>query len=208
MTSEVRRCYLCKLDLPIARFRRTTNTTKRGGKVWKQAALSSDCRDCNREYKRAQRRRRAEREGRRYTRRAEKSATRLVAEASAARAAERASLRWRPCTPQQNQERLEKNQRATASQRERYHSDPTFYARVKAKKLQRKHALIATQVERVDREAVAERDGWVCSICGGEVTRATWSMDHVVPLAKGGPHTYANVALAHLVCNIAKGDRL
>lgn len=34
------------------------------------------------------------------------------------------------------------------------------------------------------------------------------SLDHVIPLNKGGPHTLANVATAHLRCNISKKDRL
>lgn len=33
------------------------------------------------------------------------------------------------------------------------------------------------------------------------------SLDHVVPLAWGGEHTAANVQLAHLKCNVAKGAR-
>jgi 5-methylcytosine-specific restriction endonuclease McrA len=32
------------------------------------------------------------------------------------------------------------------------------------------------------------------------------SLDHVVPLIDGGEHTYANVQLAHLACNVGKRD--
>jgi 5-methylcytosine-specific restriction endonuclease McrA len=31
------------------------------------------------------------------------------------------------------------------------------------------------------------------------------SLDHVVPLAEGGLHTYANTRIAHLTCNITRG---
>ncbi|NKT05174.1 hypothetical protein GS485_11095 [Rhodococcus hoagii] len=33
------------------------------------------------------------------------------------------------------------------------------------------------------------------------------SLDHVIPLSCGGAHDPSNVALAHLACNVAKGDR-
>lgn len=32
-------------------------------------------------------------------------------------------------------------------------------------------------------------------------------MDHVIPLTKGGNHELANVRLAHLRCNVSKGNR-
>lgn len=69
----------------------------------------------------------------------------------------------------------------------------------------------------VDAESVValdvyERDGWQCGVCGGDVDPAlSWpdplsaSLDHVVPLSRGGAHNYANVQLAHLVCNERKG---
>jgi 5-methylcytosine-specific restriction endonuclease McrA len=62
-----------------------------------------------------------------------------------------------------------------------------------------------TQIDPVDIRLVAQRDGWRCAICGGPVTRSTWSLDHIEPLSHGGPHTYANVALAHAACNSRRG---
>lgn len=59
-------------------------------------------------------------------------------------------------------------------------------------------------VEQVDIGILAVRDGWQCHHCFDEVTRATWSMDHLVPLSEGGDHTYANTALAHRRCNDAR----
>ena len=70
-------------------------------------------------------------------------------------------------------------------------------------------------VERVELLAVAERDGWRCGICGKRVGktakgRRSASLDHIVPVARGGGNLYSNVHLAHLACNLAKNaqDRL
>lgn len=68
--------------------------------------------------------------------------------------------------------------------------------------------------------ALFKRDGGVCHICGGRcsyedyTTRrgqkisGDWypSIDHVVPLAKGGEHSWQNVKLAHRRCNYIKRD--
>lgn len=60
--------------------------------------------------------------------------------------------------------------------------------------------------ERIDIEVVARRDGWRCHICGRRCSRQNWSVDHLVPLSQGGLHTYANVALAHHLCNSVRSD--
>lgn len=62
---------------------------------------------------------------------------------------------------------------------------------------------------------IFERDGWVCQICDRHVDRALkWphslsaSLDHVIPISKGGDHSRANVQLAHVICNLRKSARL
>lgn len=66
----------------------------------------------------------------------------------------------------------------------------------------------------VHKEEIAERDRWRCQLCGDRVSRRlVWphprsaSLDHIVPLIDGGVHDPANVQLAHLECNVRKGDR-
>ncbi len=61
-------------------------------------------------------------------------------------------------------------------------------------------------------EAVFERDGWRCHLCGKQVLRDARvphpkapTIDHLVPLADGGDHTRANVATAHFLCNSLRG---
>lgn len=60
---------------------------------------------------------------------------------------------------------------------------------------------------------VFERDNWFCGICGLKVDGTlAWpdpmsaSLDHIVPLSRGGSHTLDNVQCAHLVCNTRKND--
>lgn len=70
-----------------------------------------------------------------------------------------------------------------------------------------------TNAEAVNALKVFERDGWRCHICARKTQpskRGTYhprapELDHIVPLAKGGEHTYANTACACRECNGTKG---
>lgn len=71
---------------------------------------------------------------------------------------------------------------------------------------------MATLHVAIDPWAVYERDGWRCGICGRKVRRGlsfphpmSASLDHIVPLASGGSHTWDNVQCAHFICNSRKG---
>lgn len=73
----------------------------------------------------------------------------------------------------------------------------------------------ASQVEPFTAEEVFERDEWCCGLCDDPIEpERSWpdpmspSVDHVVPLSKGGHHTLANVQAAHLVCNMRKGAQV
>ena len=63
-------------------------------------------------------------------------------------------------------------------------------------------------VEDVRRSVLYERDGGRCGICGQHVGIEDASVDHVLPLSKGGEHSYANTQIAHLSCNVRKGNRV
>lgn len=87
---------------------------------------------------------------------------------------------------------------------------------------QRKHKAKRRAVERgaeaenVDPFKVFERDGWRCQLCKVKTPRkkrGTYDddapeLDHIVPLAKGGAHTYANTQCACRRCNGLKSDRV
>lgn len=60
-----------------------------------------------------------------------------------------------------------------------------------------------------------QRSGGGCHICGQPIDYTlphldpmAFVVDHIVPLAKGGPDTLANCAPAHRRCNRTKGDKL
>lgn len=72
---------------------------------------------------------------------------------------------------------------------------------------------VGATVGSVSRWRVHERDGWTCHICGDPVDRnavvpdlASPVLDHVIPLARGGAHSEANLKTAHFYCNSVKRD--
>lgn len=80
--------------------------------------------------------------------------------------------------------------------------------------------LYGVAYENVSRLAVFERDGWRCQLCGHKVLKKakrnrhtrrlhprTASLDHIIPMSKGGPHCEANVQCACLMCNVRKHAR-
>lgn len=85
--------------------------------------------------------------------------------------------------------------------------------------LRRRAAIRASKqsliTERFDHLEVFNRDGWMCQLCREPVDRSlrvphrlAATLDHVVPLNRGGNHTRRNVQLAHFICNSIKGDCL
>ncbi len=63
----------------------------------------------------------------------------------------------------------------------------------------------AWKVPAVNRREVFRRDHHTCQYCSA--TRDL-TIDHVIPLSKGGSHTWENVVTACQSCNQRKGDRL
>jgi 5-methylcytosine-specific restriction endonuclease McrA len=70
-------------------------------------------------------------------------------------------------------------------------------------------------VESFTHAEIFERDGWTCGICTEPVDLTlryphplSSSLDHVVPLSRGGEHSRVNTRLAHLVCNQRRGARV
>lgn len=64
---------------------------------------------------------------------------------------------------------------------------------------------------------IAERDGFLCGICGESVDMSLeghfsddWAptRDHIIPVSRGGSDLKNNVQLAHRKCNWLKGDKM
>ncbi|WP_432679701.1 HNH endonuclease [Rhodococcus pyridinivorans] len=76
----------------------------------------------------------------------------------------------------------------------------------------RRRALLkGAHVESVRISDLVDRDGWSCGICGDLIDDSLeWphlmskTVDHIVPIARGGAHSLANCQLAHLTCNSRK----
>lgn len=74
--------------------------------------------------------------------------------------------------------------------------------------------MYGAQYEPINRLDIFERDGWLCQLCDRPINPdLKWpnpdsaSIDHIVPLARGGDHAVSNVWSAHLGCNASKGAR-
>lgn len=64
-------------------------------------------------------------------------------------------------------------------------------------------------------QGIYDRDSWICGLCNGSVdpdliypNPEAASIDHVIPLSRGGDDAPDNVQLAHFRCNWAKGSNL
>jgi 5-methylcytosine-specific restriction endonuclease McrA len=49
--------------------------------------------------------------------------------------------------------------------------------------------------------------GGICGICSQPVDFASFTVDHIVPISRGGPHKRTNLQLAHRACNSSKGAK-
>lgn len=74
--------------------------------------------------------------------------------------------------------------------------------------LNRRARLMQAFLEKVEPLVVLERHEGLCGICGEPVDPERFDVDHIVPLARGGEHSYANTQPAHPTCNTRKGARL
>lgn len=54
---------------------------------------------------------------------------------------------------------------------------------------------------------VFNRDEGICHLCKETVAWEEFSLDHLIPISKGGPDCFENVATAHLECNVKRGNR-
>lgn len=67
----------------------------------------------------------------------------------------------------------------------------------------------------IDKYDVFEFYDWVCIVCDEVIDQdlrwpdpSSATLEHVIPLSRGGTHTWDNVAPAHLLCNDRKEDNV
>jgi len=90
----------------------------------------------------------------------------------------------------------------------RWYSKPEVRARLREKCRRRDALRLKAWVEKVEPMVVWQRALAACWICHEPVTLAAMEMDHVIPLSRGGAHSYANCKAACRACNRRKRDRL
>jgi hypothetical protein len=79
----------------------------------------------------------------------------------------------------------------------------------------RRARMWSREIEDFDDIEIFVRDNWICGLCGDPVdgslrapVAGSPSLDHVLPISRGGSHTARNCQLAHLGCNIRKNNRV
>jgi 5-methylcytosine-specific restriction endonuclease McrA len=76
-----------------------------------------------------------------------------------------------------------------------------------------KRRAIMAKGEQIVALEIFERDNWICGLCSKPINKwlrcPSWwaaTLDHIIPLSKGGQHIATNIQAAHLKCNLDKGD--
>ena len=88
------------------------------------------------------------------------------------------------------------------------------HEKVKAKDKAKRARKYTATVERFNDIEIFTRDKWICQLCHRKVNRRlkyphplSPSLDHIIPLSKGGVHSRQNCCLVHLQCNNRKQNR-
>ena len=87
------------------------------------------------------------------------------------------------------------------------------YGKIKSHK--RRAERFGVDYELINRVKVFDMYGWCCANCGKKTPRDLMrtydnpdapTLDHIVPISKGGAHLYSNVQLLCRQCNVNKGN--
>lgn len=196
-TTLTKVCCACERQLPLEEFHRNARARDGTGRQYK-------CRECCSAYQRQYNEIHSEA---RAKRRAEQRSANPERDRAATRAWEQA-----------NGPRIAATKRAY-----RANNAEKIAERNRLWKLQNPEKVTATKLRRRARERNAKIssvelkklwDGY-CGICSAPLDSALkWpdlaskSIDHIIPLARGGAHAQWNLQWAHLGCNVRKGAKL
>lgn len=106
--------------------------------------------------------------------------------------------------------RAANRERLNEQQREKYWSDPEAARKRGREDASKRRARMkgSSEFEDVDHGVVYDRDEGICGICYLPAPPSKWQLDHIIPVSRGGPHTYANTRVSHSECNSWKKARL
>jgi 5-methylcytosine-specific restriction endonuclease McrA len=86
---------------------------------------------------------------------------------------------------------------------------------IKSAQHERRVLIQGAHSDKVSADSLYVRDGGICQICYEPVDASLRmrdpgmkSIDHIIPISRGGLHTHDNTQLAHLSCNWRKGNRV
>ena len=98
--------------------------------------------------------------------------------------------------------------------RNNYVKDSKCNSRHKRRQLQKDNRLTT---ERIIRSKIFGRDNYRCYLCNIKVIKYKWyqginkndmaTLDHIIPLSKGGKHSYDNIKTCCFMCNSKKSDK-
>lgn len=211
MTSKT--CSKCGEVKPLDSFGRDKRA--RDGRQWR-------CRACARAYDVANRERNRERS--RTHREAnsdkqrERARARYAANPEKMRKDPKATRAWRVANDDKVREYYSENRERIYAYNRAWKQANPDKRRAMGQRYRTKRKDPLAPVERFLDVDVFLRDGWVCQLCLAPVDPGVrwpdpWSpsLDHVVPVSSpdyvNHGHTMSNTQLAHLRCNLAKGDR-
>lgn len=76
-----------------------------------------------------------------------------------------------------------------------------------------KRRAVYAQGDPIDALALFDKCNWTCGLCGKSIDKnrrvPDWraaTIEHIIPISKGGTHTWNNVTAAHYRCNLMKSD--
>lgn len=85
--------------------------------------------------------------------------------------------------------------------------NPNYYTAARRAQMKRGDKIFAVEV--------FEHYNWTCNICSEKIDRnlrfpnkRAATIDHIVPLSRGGQHVWDNVMPAHAECNFKKGNTI
>lgn len=78
-----------------------------------------------------------------------------------------------------------------------------------------KRRAIYEQGDDIDHLTLFELHAWTCYVCRQPVDRRlrfphymAATVEHIIPISRGGTHTWENVSMSHAKCNFTRSDSL